>query len=622
LHTGICGDIAFAVLTSHLRFSHIFVLNKMPRSRFLYMKTALTCWMVLMSCLLFAQSKRNVQVRALNAMVDYMDEASRINQLVYFDLLHFSQAYLINKEKTSPNYWYSKISATARMKSGSYAEFPQVKPDKEGFINDYDASFLPLYRAKAALEAQLRTAKITSKDIVTALGLFNRQLDSMVSGFRQLVTYIHQRQFVNDEGFAHAAQIIDRLTPLFVQYKTASDDLYKRVETYYTTTLKPAATQAVIQQAQKELLQSVSLLEGWEEELYRDEDGQRLQHDQQLRALYEEGRRKDSFYLGKTYGYNYLSHGAFPHSRYKMFYSNMPSTIFWFKTDTAYHHKQLERGVDRYNAFVNRYNWAIHYYNQFIESADGLAISRILEYSMKMAADVGLDTAQNVLLKKPRIGYRFGLVHPSETDAVVKQTAKEITTDTVIRTAAAIRLQEVQPNHTVYLLDVSNSMLDQHRLDSLKKAILYLVSLQRAVDRISVIEFARKPEVILHFIACNNLPLIMNKINRLETKGATNAGEAIVKGYGLIDSIGFYAGVTKLMIITDGAFEIDKPTRKLLEAKQKSGVVLSILLLTKYPQTSTTDYFNRLIKKGMGQVYTLEQNSLQDVLIQEAGRIW
>ncbi len=573
--------------------------------------------LLLQSCLLFAQTNRNKQVRALNIIIDYMDEARRINQLVYFDLLNFSHAYFVNKKRVSPNYWYSKISATSRSKSGSYAEFPQVKPDKEGFINDYDATFLPLYRAKNTMDAQLRTAKIANPAIVNALKIFTQQLDSMVNGFKQLVSYIHDKKFTKDADFSGALQIIELLTPAFDQYKTVSDDLYKQIETYYTNALKPAATQSVIQKAEKEILQSVTLLKKWEQELYSDNDKSRLQNDLQLRALYEDGRKKDSLYLSKTYGYTYLSNGAFPHSRYKMFYSNMPSTIFWFKTDTAYHNKQLQRGVDNYNKYVNRYNWVIHYYNNFIENADGAAMANIHEYSMKMAADVGMDTAQNVLLKKPRIGYRFGLVNPSEKQVVVTNTV--VPADTVIRNTVATRLQQVQPNHTVYLLDVSNSMAEQGRLDSLKKAILYLVSLQREVDRISVIEFASKPETILHFIACNNLPLITQKINRLETKGATNAAEAIAKGYGLIDSIGFYAGVTKLMIITDGAFEIDKQTRKLLESKQKSGMVLSILLLSKYQETATTTYFNKLIKKGMGQVYTLEQNSLQDVLIQEAG---
>lgn len=584
----------------------------------LYKKNVLTFFLLLMSCLLFAQNNRSVQVRGLNAIVDYMDEASRINQLVYFDLLNFSQAWVINKERKAPNYWYSKISATGRMKSGSYAEFPQVKPDKEGFISDYDATFLSLYRAKANMDAQIRTAKITDPQVLSALKTFTQQLDSLVSGFRQLVTYIHDKRFTHDDGFLQAGRIIDLLTPMFQQYKTASDDLYKQIENHYTAALKPAKSQSVIQQAEKEILQSVQLLTDWEQQLYTDDDSHRLQNDKQLRALYEAGKVKDSFYLSKTYGYNYLSNGAFPHSRYKMFYSNMPSTIFWFKTDTAYNNKQLQRGIDNYNKYVNRYNWVIHYYNHFIENADGVAMAKIHEYSIKMAADVGMDTTQNVLLKKPRIGYRFGLVNPDEKTIVDNKPVLPL--DTVIRNTVATRLQQVQPNHTVYLLDVSNSMMEQGRLDSLKKAILYLVSLQREVDRISVIEFANKPQTLLHFIACNNLALITQSINKLQTKGATNAADAITKGYGLIDSIGFYAGVTKLMIITDGAFEIDKQTRKLLESKQKSGVVLSILLLSKYQETATTTYFNKLIKKGMGQVYTLEQNSLQDVLIQEAGR--
>ena len=581
-------------------------------------KRCLFLGLLLHCSVLFAQKNRNLQVRALNTIVDYMDEASRINQLVYFDLLNFSQAYFINQKKKSPNYWHSQISATSRLKSGGFSEFPELKLDKEGFITDYDASFLPLLRTKKIMEKQLLNAAIPDKQVFANLRSFSGLLDSMVFHFKTLVGYIHQKKFNQDPNLQLAEAIINQLTPLFHQYKLAADNLYTSIQQYYTHFLPPLKTQASIQQAQQELLQTVRLLEKWEAELYTGNNANRKENDRQLHDLYETGKQKDSFYLRKTYGYNFLSNGAFPHARYQMFYSNMPSTIFWFNNDTIQHHQQLTKAADHYNAFVNRYNWTIHYYNQFIENADGMAIAKTQEYSIKMAADVGIDTAQNVLLKKPRIGYQFAL---QNTPVIphVKPVENPVSIDTGSLTPAEKRLQQVTQNHTVYLLDISNSMLEQNRLDSLKKAILYLVSLQRPEDRISVIAFADKAQTVLRFEPCNHLPLIAASINQLKTKGATNAVEAINSGYQLIDSIGVYAGVTKLMIITDGVFDIDKQTKKLLEAKQKQGIILSILLLTKYQESATVSYFNNLIKKGKGRVYTLEKSNLRDVLIEEAG---
>ncbi len=60
---------------------------------------------------------RNEQVRSLNMIVTYMDEASRINQQVYFDIVTFARAYKSNAARLNNNARSVSVSPDMRLKS-------------------------------------------------------------------------------------------------------------------------------------------------------------------------------------------------------------------------------------------------------------------------------------------------------------------------------------------------------------------------------------------------------------------------------------------------------------------------------------------------------------------------
>lgn len=557
-------------------------------------------------------STRNNQVRSLNAMVNYMDESSRIQQQIYFDIISFCEAHTLNTEKPRPGAWHVSVQAGSRLKS-DFGSLKEVKPDAEGFIDDYQSRMLSFYRTRQDVNERLVKYAVKNEMVNKAFNIFRNSFDSMELQYKKLVNYVHAATFRTDEGFVKAKQIIDDLQPWFDKYNDAADQLYNAIRNYYGNSLKPLSSQKIIRTAQEELLLSVQLVTEWATQLYQGDDSKRAANDSALRALHKQALPKDELYLSKTYGYKYLNNGAFAHSRYLMFYNNMPSTIFWFKKDTALQYKNIPPGFERYNKFVNRYNWVIHYYNEFIECADGRTSAANMDYSPAMAAQVGSDTAQNVLLKMPRIGYRFAWL-PLQ---VKQPTVEWVTNDTTSDRRRNI-IGSAEPHHIVYLLDVSNSMKEEHKLDTLKQGMKYLVNLQRAVDNISVVAFADSSEKLIQFKPCNEKEFIYTVIDKLQTSGATNAEAAVRDGYVLVDSTLNYKGKTKVVIITDGQFTLEKPTKKKIELYKTKGVHLSILLLGRIHDIDTIEYFKALCEKGSGNFYDMRQYNLQEVLVKEA----
>lgn len=569
-------------------------------------------WLLIaVPALSFAQNDRNQQVRSLNSIIGCMDESSRVNLQIYYDILSFSEAYIDNLQKRNDNRWHVSVSAGARLRSGDLSQYKELHPDAEGYINDWEAKLLPFIREKQHLQERLAKFPVKDEAIISGFSSFMIAFDNMLYKYKAMVDYVQQQAFKNDDSLVRAKRLIDDLQPWFERYDAASKKLYQLIENHYQS-LPSLRSQALIRQAGAELLLSTGLVEKWAGELYAGDNSHRRYNDSLLHVLYTVGKEKDAAYLKNTYGFGNLSNGAFPHSRYKTFYDFMPSTIFWYMGDTASYNKLIPKAYDNYNRFVNRYNSVIHYYNQFIECADGQALARNMDYSLKMAAGVGADTTQNVLLKKPRIAYRFALVAAPEEALAAASPA-----DTADRRRQE-QIHGADPHHTVYLLDVSNSMKEENKLDTLKEAMNYLVNLQRPVDHISVIAFADNAETLLRFTSCEEKNVIYKRIGKLIPNGGTNAGDAMRDGYRLIDSTQQYKGKTRLVIITDGLFNVDKATRKKIEAYQRAGVHLSILLLGKYHEQETLNYFQALCTKGNGRFYDMRRHNLKDALVAEA----
>jgi len=140
---------------------------------------------------------------------------------------------------------------------------------------------------------------------------------------------------------------------------------------------------------------------------------------------------------------------------------------------------------------------------------------------------------------------------------------------------------EMPPRNFVFLLDVSGSMNSENRLPLLKKSLGMLVEQLNGQDRVSIVVYAGSAGLVLPATTGDKNESILRAINQLEAGGTTNGGQGIQLAYKLAVENFIPGGVNRVIIGTDGDFNvgITSPDElvKLIESKRKEGVYLSVL---------------------------------------------
>ncbi|MGB3900796.1 MAG: von Willebrand factor type A domain-containing protein [Mesorhizobium sp.] len=150
----------------------------------------------------------------------------------------------------------------------------------------------------------------------------------------------------------------------------------------------------------------------------------------------------------------------------------------------------------------------------------------------------------------------------------------------------AIKGYDVQPTtqpkaNLVFLIDVSGSMDAPDKLPLLQSAFRMLVGKLKPDDTVSIVTYAGEAGVVLEPTKVSDKDKILRAIDTLVPGGST-AGEAgIREAYRLAESAFVKDGVNRVMLATDGDFNVgqsdDADLKRLIEKERKSGVFLSVL---------------------------------------------
>ncbi|XMB73204.1 VWA domain-containing protein [Mycoplasmatota bacterium WC30] len=144
----------------------------------------------------------------------------------------------------------------------------------------------------------------------------------------------------------------------------------------------------------------------------------------------------------------------------------------------------------------------------------------------------------------------------------------------------AIVYEDAIPSNLVFLLDVSGSMNDSDKLPLLKQAILLLVDELRPADRISIVVYAGQAGVILDGADGGDKESIIDAINSLEAGGSTAGGAGINLAYSLAASNYIEGGNNRVILATDGDFNVgvssEAELEELITIKKDSGIFLSV----------------------------------------------
>lgn len=147
--------------------------------------------------------------------------------------------------------------------------------------------------------------------------------------------------------------------------------------------------------------------------------------------------------------------------------------------------------------------------------------------------------------------------------------------------ARKLDLDKVPASNLVFLIDVSGSMDLPNRLPLLKQAFQLLVKNLRKTDTVSIVTYGGSVGIWLPPTSGAEKEKIITSIERLNASGDTPGEAAIRTAYNLAEKNFINGGNNRIILATDGDFNIGQNSEKDLEdliSKEKlSGVYLTCL---------------------------------------------
>ena len=136
-------------------------------------------------------------------------------------------------------------------------------------------------------------------------------------------------------------------------------------------------------------------------------------------------------------------------------------------------------------------------------------------------------------------------------------------------------------SNLVFLLDVSGSMSGANKLGLIKYGLTMISEQLTENDRIAIVVYAGAAGLVLDSTTGNETETIIGALEKLQAGGGTNGGEGIELAYKIASENKIEGGINRVILGTDGDFNIGRSTAEELDAliieKAESGIELSVL---------------------------------------------
>ena len=172
----------------------------------------------------------------------------------------------------------------------------------------------------------------------------------------------------------------------------------------------------------------------------------------------------------------------------------------------------------------------------------------------------------------------------------------------------------------VFLIDVSGSMDQANKIGLLKNALKMLTNQLSQQDSVAIVVYAGAAGTVLTPTKGDNKQAIIDALAKLTAGGSTNGGEGIEAAYRLAQQSFIKGGINRIMLATDGDFNVgttnNQALKSLIESKRKSGIDLSILGLG--TGNYNDELMQQLAQNGNGNAYYIDTlNEARKVLVEE-----
>lgn len=147
--------------------------------------------------------------------------------------------------------------------------------------------------------------------------------------------------------------------------------------------------------------------------------------------------------------------------------------------------------------------------------------------------------------------------------------------------AKALASSERPAANLVFLIDTSGSMEGDGRLPLIQSALKMMVNDLRPQDRVSIVTYAGSSEVLLSVTSGAEKQTIIHALNDLSADGSTNGGAGLQMAYEQAKKGFIKGGINRILLATDGDFNVGIDDPKAIEALVKkerdTGITLSTL---------------------------------------------
>lgn len=186
--------------------------------------------------------------------------------------------------------------------------------------------------------------------------------------------------------------------------------------------------------------------------------------------------------------------------------------------------------------------------------------------------------------------------------------------------AKKLDLDKVPPSNLVFLIDISGSMDMPGRLPLIKSAFKLLVDNLRNIDTVSIIAYGGETGIMLQPTSGAEKQKIIDAIEGLSPSGSTPGASAIRMAYLLASKTFIKNGNNRIVLATDGDFNVGQSTEKELEEliTQQRRMGISLTCLGVGMGNYKDSKLEVLAKKGNGNFAYLDNESeVEKVLLTE-----
>ncbi len=182
--------------------------------------------------------------------------------------------------------------------------------------------------------------------------------------------------------------------------------------------------------------------------------------------------------------------------------------------------------------------------------------------------------------------FRYNVTGPKENELFgvnvnILPTPWNETTRLLSMTLQAEEAPPTEGNNLVFLIDVSGSMASRDKLPLLKTAFAYLVDQLTENDRVSIVTYSGREQVVLEACPGNQAETILAAINGLNASGSTNGEAGLTMAYQLAESCRIEGGNNRIIMASDGDLNVgissESQLKEYIAQKRDTGIYLSVL---------------------------------------------